>query len=126
MVAAVLALVLVTATGPAFALAGQDLLARSSQGGHLGAFGQGEGEGGEVTDGLAFGECAVGCKRAFVGDGHCDKECFNDACDWDAGDCERSCELRRLVVMGPYYKEVGRTMRIDFVFHVSTRQPQTL
>ena len=81
---------------------------------------------GDVTDGLAFGECAAGCKRAFVGDGHCDKECFNDACDWDGGDCERSCQLRRLVVMGPYYKEVGRTMRIDFVFHVSTRQPQTL
>ncbi|QDZ25899.1 hypothetical protein HOP50_19g84480 [Chloropicon primus] len=25
---------------------------------------------------------------------------------WDSGDCEKSCELRRMVVLGPYYKEV--------------------
>ncbi len=51
-------------------------------------------------------ECASGCKRIFIGDNHCDKECFNAECEWDGGDCEKSCELRRLVVMGPYYKEV--------------------
>ena len=51
--------------------------------------------------------CAEGCKAIFIGDGHCDKECFNEECEWDGGDCEKSCDLRRLVVMGPFYKEVS-------------------
>ena len=51
--------------------------------------------------------CAEGCKVVFIGDGHCDKECFNEDCEWDGGDCEKSCDLRRLVVMGPFYKEVS-------------------
>lgn len=53
------------------------------------------------------GECAPGCKRVFIGDGHCDKECYNEECEWDGKDCDKSCELRRMIVMGPYYKEVS-------------------
>lgn len=80
------------------------------------------------------GECAPGCKYVFIGDSHCDKECFVEGCDWDKGDCDSSCKheetsnvvqfllhkispncselafhsgsLHRMIVMGPYYKEV--------------------
>ena len=46
-----------------------------------------------ITDEDDPGECAPGCLTAFVGDLHCDRECFVAECEWDAGDCERDCEL---------------------------------
>ena len=55
---------------------------------------------------LPAGNCAIGCRAAMRGDGHCDAACMNAACAWDAksaiegrtgsgdtdqGDCQREC-----------------------------------
>eukprot|EP00873_Tetraselmis_striata_P017530 jgi/Tetstr1/437794/TSEL_002834.t1 len=50
--------------------------------------------------------CSKLCKPAYIGDKNCDSECFNSACKWDGGDCDDQWELRRMIVMGPYYKSV--------------------
>eukprot|EP00898_Chlorokybus_atmophyticus_P000621 jgi/Chlat1/155/Chrsp1S03237 len=52
------------------------------------------------------GYCAPGCREAFVGDRNCDRECYNEACRWDADDCKDKAELRRVVVMGEFYRHV--------------------
>eukprot|EP00873_Tetraselmis_striata_P008365 jgi/Tetstr1/428629/TSEL_018618.t1 len=33
----------------------------------------------------------AGCEMKQVGDGKCDLACFNEACDWDLGDCTNNC-----------------------------------
>mmetsp|Transcript_2167 Transcript_2167/g.5135 ORF Transcript_2167/g.5135 Transcript_2167/m.5135 type:complete len:162 (+) Transcript_2167:120-605(+) len=69
--------------------------------------------------------CAILCKTIWIGDKNCDKECYNQECDWDGGDCDEQWELRRMIVMGPYYKNVdhveytavgpgGQTRQISF------------
>mmetsp|Transcript_52542 Transcript_52542/g.167073 ORF Transcript_52542/g.167073 Transcript_52542/m.167073 type:complete len:206 (+) Transcript_52542:3-620(+) len=52
------------------------------------------------------GECAPGCKPAFVGDQNCDEECNHEWCDFDGGDCESEWKLRRMIVMGAFYTSV--------------------
>lgn len=54
--------------------------------------------------------CAPNCKPAFVGDGHCDLVCNLDACGYDGGDCGQAAQpqLKRMVVMGPFYKNIQR------------------
>jgi len=37
--------------------------------------------------------CAILCKTIWIGDKNCDKECYNQECDWDGGDCDEQCEL---------------------------------
>ena len=34
--------------------------------------------------------CAPGCKDGWPGNGECDEECDNAACEWDLGDCRLS------------------------------------
>ncbi|PPS96829.1 TSP1/LNR (Lin-12/Notch) repeat containing protein [Cryptosporidium hominis] len=34
--------------------------------------------------------CSNGCFSYYVGDGMCDLQCFNEACNWDRGDCQSS------------------------------------
>jgi len=46
------------------------------------------------SPGLAT-ECAPGCATTWLGDGDCNDECYNAACNWDDGDC--AC----------YYQEPG-------------------
>mmetsp|Transcript_14037 Transcript_14037/g.17019 ORF Transcript_14037/g.17019 Transcript_14037/m.17019 type:complete len:223 (-) Transcript_14037:375-1043(-) len=50
--------------------------------------------------------CSPGCKPLFIGDRNCDKECHTEECNWDGGDCDDEWEVRRTVVLGPFYKEV--------------------
>ena len=33
-------------------------------------------------------DCAPGCPPDWVGDGICDAECYNAACNFDLGDCQ--------------------------------------
>lgn len=35
--------------------------------------------------------CSIGCKNTFLGDRNCDEECYNEACEFDGGDCEDQC-----------------------------------
>ena len=47
------------------------------------------------------GWCAPGCKPAYLGDGSCDDECFNEPCGWDGDDCDANWELKRTLVFSP-------------------------
>ena len=38
-------------------------------------------------------KCALDCALTAKGDGHCDSACFNDACEWDGGDCDHECGI---------------------------------
>jgi hypothetical protein len=39
----------------------------------------------------AMTHCSIGCKNTFLGDRNCDEECYNEACEFDGGDCEDQC-----------------------------------
>ena len=34
-----------------------------------------------------MGYCAEGCRDRHIGDNWCDEKCYNEACNWDCGDC---------------------------------------
>ena len=57
-----------------------------------GSDGEGEGEDDDAGSDDEFDEpgyCAPGCPDAWVGDVHwCDDACWNEACNWDGGDCD--------------------------------------
>mmetsp|Transcript_19682 Transcript_19682/g.33092 ORF Transcript_19682/g.33092 Transcript_19682/m.33092 type:complete len:216 (+) Transcript_19682:262-909(+) len=57
-------------------------------------------------DELDSNYCSKGCKLVFIGDKNCDKECYHEKCQWDGGDCADVWEVRRTVVMGPFFTEV--------------------
>ena len=42
----------------------------------------------EDEDDGGEGYCAPGCPEDWIGDGVCDEDCENEACDWDGGDCD--------------------------------------
>jgi len=60
----------------------------------------------ETPEELDSNYCSRHCKHVFVGDRSCDVECYNEACQWDGGDCDDQWEVRRTVVMGPFFNEV--------------------
>ena len=49
-------------------------------------------DGGSADDGGDDGDdlCADDCPIDWIGDGDCDYECNNEACNWDDGDCDGS------------------------------------
>lgn len=64
------------------------------------------GEDSEGADSVDKTVCAPKCKLGYVGDRNCDPECYVEACQFDGGDCDENWEIRRTVVLGPYYREV--------------------
>eukprot|EP00959_Pyramimonas_sp_CCMP1952_P337751 7073002-Pyramimonas_sp.AAC.1 len=46
---------------------------------------------------LNSNNCKINCERVFIGDKNCDLECYNEDCQWDAGDCADQCASNQLL-----------------------------
>ena len=57
-------------------------------------------------------ECAPGCNPALIGDGLCQAECWNAACNWDSGDGAGDCSC---VDLGLYTDCDGRCFDDSFL-----------
>ena len=42
---------------------------------------------------LSSGYCAPRCTHRMTGNGECEQECYNGACEWDKHDCDGVCDM---------------------------------